>query len=155
MMSERNYEEALRAAQNLTQRSDEFLFEELGLRIRDMQNIKGYERSTHYSADFSQVAEDMLSMEDLKKVGRKWYSKMEKVLMDMICDPQNEEVRKITSGKTIPQVAASLATAAVISALAPPAWIIVATSLFALKIAETGIEAICETWKESSETGQS
>lgn len=148
-MSTKRYEDAVKVAQELVERSDEMLFEELGLRIKDMENIGGYERSQRYTADFAQDAEELLSMEDLKKVGQRWWSKIEKELMKLICDPQNEDMKKITGGKTIPQVAASLATAAIVSSLAPPAWIIVATSIAAAKIAETGLDSLCEVWRES------
>ena len=75
-------------------------------------------------------------------------------LMKLVCDPNNAEMSQITSGKTIPQAAAALATAAIVSALAPPAWIVVATSILAAKIAQTGLEAVCEVWRESLEADQ-
>lgn len=150
-MDKNRYGEALKEADKLAKKNEEILYEELGLRIRDMQNIGGYERSQKYTAEFAQAdAKDMLDMKDLKEVGKRWWSKIEKELISLICDPKNTEMREITSGKTIPQVAASLATAALISAAAPPAWLIVATSILAAKIAETGIDAICETWQESA-----
>jgi hypothetical protein len=118
-----------------------------------MKNVGGYKRSQEYSAEFAQDVEDMLSMEDLRNIGRRWWKKLEPELMNLLCDQNNEDLRKITSGKTIPQIAASLATAAVISAFAPPAWIIVATSILAAKIVETGLDSLCEVWRESLQTG--
>ena len=143
-MSSTQYEEALRESEKLTVRSDDDLFEQLGLRIQDMQNAGGYSRSMRYSAEFGQEAEDMLSTEDLKKVGRRWWQKLEPQLMTLVCS-SSPEMKQITSGKTIPQVAASLATAGLVSALAPPAWVIVATSILASKIVESGLDAILFT----------
>lgn len=147
-MSATQYEEALREAEKLAVRSDDDLFEQLGLRIQDIQNLGGYPRSLRYSAEFAQEAADMLSTEDLKKVGRRWWQKLEPQLMNLVCS-DNPDIKQITSGKSIPQVAASLATAGLISALAPPAWVIVATSILAAKIAESGLDAVCEVWHES------
>lgn len=152
-MSENNnstrYESALREADNLSEFSEDSLFEQLGLRIQDMQNIGGYERAKQYSGEFSHAADDLLSMDDIREFGRRWWKKLEPVLMKMVCDSDNEDMKKITSGQTIPQVAAALATSAVISVLAPPAWIIVVTSILAAKIVDTGLETLCEMWHES------
>jgi hypothetical protein len=150
-----DYEQALKAAQGLAERSDEALFEELGLRIRDKENLGGEERSQQYEAPYSQKADDMLSLGDLRKVGERWWQNLEPELMKLVCDPKNEDTGKITSGKTIPQVAASLATAAVVSTLGPPAWVIVATTILATKIAESGVSALCQTWRESLEAERS
>jgi hypothetical protein len=149
-MNDVQYQEAVSVAEELTRRSDEMLYEELGLRIADMVNVGGYQRSSQYSADFAQPdPKDMLGLSDLKEIGIRWWKKLEPQLMNLICKENNEDMRKITSGKTVPQIAASLATAGVISALAPPAWIIVATSILAAKFAESGIDAFCEVWRES------
>jgi len=147
-MTDTQYEEAFREAEKLATRSDEDLLEQLGLRIQDIQNVGGYSRSMHYSAEFSQEAGDMLSTEDLKKVGRRWWQKLEPQLMNLVCT-NSAEMKQITSGKTVPQIAASLATAGLVSVLAPPAWVIVATSVLAAKIAESGLDALCEVWHES------
>ena len=148
-MSENLYDEALKEAEILTEASEDELFTELGKRIEDIQNIGGYERLQKFTAEFAQDADDMLSVKDLKKIGHRWWNKLEPELMNLVCDQNNEDLSKITSGKTIPQIAASLATAAVISTFAAPAWIIVATSILAAKIAETGLDSICEVWRES------
>ncbi|MGC2741542.1 MAG: hypothetical protein WA672_00020, partial [Candidatus Angelobacter sp.] len=46
-------------------------------------------------------------------------------------------------------IAASLATAAVVSAFGPPAWVIVGTSIVAAKIADNTLKTVCETWQAS------
>lgn len=154
-MNDTRLQDALAAAEELNQdfESEEELFEQLGLRIQDIQNTGGYQRSQQYSADYVQDAEDMLSMADLKKVGQRWWAKLEPQLMSLLCDPGNEEMGQITGGKTIPQLAAALATTAVISALAPPAWVIVATTIVATKVIGSGLDAVCDVWRESLEGG--
>jgi hypothetical protein len=151
LMSETSYKEALTVAKRLIEQSDEALFEELGLRIEDMKNIGGYERSKQYSAEYAQVADDMLSFGDLKEIGRRWWQKIEQFLMELLCDQNKEDLKQITQGKTIPEIAAGLATAALVSALAPPAWVIVATTILAAKIAKTGLDSLCEVWRESTD----
>jgi hypothetical protein len=149
--SKNQYEDALSAAEELNRRSDEALYEELGLRIEDMQNIGGYGRSKLYSSDdFAQpYANDMQSTDKLREIGKRWYKKLEAELMKVICEENNEDMKKITSGKTVPQIAASLATAGVVSLMAPPAWLIVAVSIIAAKVAKSGLDAVCEVWRES------
>jgi hypothetical protein len=144
-----DYEQALKAAADLADSSDDALFQELGLRIRDADNPGGKQRQQAFQAPFGQVAHDMLSTADLRRVGERWWRNLEPELMNLVCDPKNPEIGQIASGKTIPQIAASLATAAVVSTLGPPAWVIVATTILANKIAETGLQAVCQTWKES------
>lgn len=148
-MSNFTYEQALVIAKGLSERSTDELFQELGLRIRDIENLGGYERSQQLTADYTQVAEEMLSFGDLKVIGRRWWRKLEPELMNMVCEKNNQDIGQITGGKTIPQVAAGLATAAVVTTLAPPAWLIVATTILATKIVSTGLDALCETWQES------
>ena len=150
-MSDPRYLEALESAEMLAESSEEELYAELGLRLKDIYNISGYERSKRYEDDFEQDADDMLSTADLKAFGRRWWKKLAPELMSLVCDPKNEEMGTITGGKTIPEMAAALATATVISVLAPPAWIIVATSVLATKIISTGLDTMCKVWEESLE----
>ncbi|MBI1206966.1 MAG: hypothetical protein GC191_06720, partial [Azospirillum sp.] len=149
-MSDLSYEAALAEAERLARLSDDALIEQLGLRVADAEhNPGGKQRAQSFSAPFAHTAEDLLSTEDLRKLGRRWWGKLQREIMAIICDKNREEMSKITGGKTIPQIAASLATAGVVAVVAaPPAWIIVATSLVAAKIAETGIDAMCELWSE-------
>jgi hypothetical protein len=146
-MNNPQYNEALKVAETLTRRTDDTLFEELGLRIRDMQNVGGFERSQQFSAEFAQDADDMFSTADLMEVGRRWWHKLEPQIMSLVC--KDSEIKQLTSGKTPAQVAAALATAGLLSVVAPPAWVIVASSILAAKIAETGLDSLCEVWQES------
>ena len=68
--------------------------------------------------------------------------------MAVICDPKNKDLAEVTGNRSVPQIAAGLATAGIVSALAPPAWVIVLTTLLATKIVDTGLQALCEVWAE-------
>jgi hypothetical protein len=153
-MGDVKYQEALAAAEELGEfETEDEVFENLGLRIEDIKNVDGYERVQHYSAEFVQDAEDMLGVEDLKKIGKKWWKKLEPKLMALVCEPGNADLLKLTGGQNIPEMAAGLATAAVVSTLAPPAWLIVATSILATKILSAGLDVLCDAWKKSLEEG--
>ncbi len=153
-MANNDYEKALEATQDLTEKSDETLFEELGLRRQDLYNAGGYERSQQYRAEFAQDAKEMLSTEDLKEIGRRWWKNLEPEVMNLICNKKNEEFKTITSGRTIPQMAAAIATWGLFTVIAgPPSWAVVLASLVATKVAETGLDALCEVWQESLKQG--
>ena len=133
--------------EKLVGKGENALFEELGLRIEDMKNIGGYARSQAFAGEFRQDAKDQLGMEDLRKIGRKFWTKLEPQLIELICT-NNPELGKITGGKSLPQVVSSLATAGLVAALAPPAWIIVAVAILVNKVSQAGVDSICEFWKE-------
>jgi hypothetical protein len=143
------YESALKTAEKYYEESEESLYEELGLRIQDITNVGGYERSQKFDAEFEEAAVDLFSFGDLKKIGQRWMENIKNKLMEMICSKEQSELKKITEGKTIPQVVAGLVTAGIVSTFAPPAWIIIAVTILVTKIMDAGIEAACETWKES------
>lgn len=149
-MSDPKYEEAFKEAQRLSEMSDERLYEELGLRMQDIINVDGYQRSQQFSADFEEVADDMLSLGDLKRIGQRWMRNIEKRLMKILCEENNTELKQITQGKTIPEVAATFATTALVSVIAPPAWLIIAVTIIAAKVADAGLDALCEFWKDSN-----
>jgi hypothetical protein len=119
-MTDTKYQEAERAAERLSELDDETMFETLGIRIEDVKNKGGWQRVQMYDAAFEQNASDLLSMKDVREIGHRWWRNLEPEIMKLICDTDNADMKKIASGKTIPQVAAGLATAAVVSALAPP-----------------------------------
>ena len=95
--------------------------------------VLGAQRVEQLYPDTSRVlGEDLVAVLGVAVAGLQ----LEPELLRMVCT-RSEEMGKVTGGKTIPQIAASLATAGAVAALAPPAWIIVATSILAAKIAET------------------
>src|SRR5262249_38085635 len=96
--------------EKLMNKSEEALFEELGLRSEDRKNVGGYARAQAFAGTFPQDGEDQLGMDDLRKIGRKFWSKLEPQLIELICT-NNPELGKITGGKSLAQVASSLATA--------------------------------------------
>ena len=147
-MPQPDYPAAERAAAKLS-RQDEFsLIRELGKRIEDTKQPGGEQRKLQYEGEFVDTSA-VQGNEFLEEVGRKWYQNAEGELMKFLCNKKNPDRDKLISGKTIPQVAASLATAGLIAAIAaPPAWAIVATTILAQKITSTGIDALCQVYSQ-------
>jgi hypothetical protein len=63
--------------------------------------------------------------------------------------PTTPEMKQITSGKTIPQWPRRWPPWDWFPRCSPPEWIVVATSILASKIVESGLDAMCEVWHES------
>lgn len=136
-------------ARTLTDRPLDALYEELGLRAQDIFNPGGYQRVQQPSADFQQAAKDMFGVDDLKEFGQRFWRKLEPQLIDLVCAADNEDRKKLLQGENVPDIAAALVTAGIISALAPPAWVVVLAAILAKKIAQAGLDALCEQWKEA------
>lgn len=149
------FEQALAAAQDLSRLNEEERFIRLGQQIEDVKNLGGFRRAQNFAGSGADSAKDMPPSDELKEIGRRWWAKLEPELMKLVCDPNSEEAKRIMGGRTPPEIAASLATKGICSAFAPPSWIIVATSILAAKITETGLSALCEVWRELSESTSS
>ena len=147
-MAQQRYDDALQEAQKLQDLTDDALFERLGLRLEDIHNPGGYERSQQFSAPFQQRATDMGGVADLKNFGRLWWKNLEPELMKTVCEPGNADMQKITGKKNVPELAATLATGALLP-FGPPAWIIVVATILATMIARTGLDTVCQVWKKS------
>ncbi len=135
-------------AERLLRLSHEQLLEELGRRVLDAEQPGGKERSQAFRADLRADADAMGKGSDfLREVGALWWKKLETQLMKILCESDTGDLKSLAGGKSVPALAAGLATAAVTAAIAaPPAWLIVAATLLAAKVAETGVAALCETW---------
>jgi hypothetical protein len=135
-------------AERLLRLSHEQLLEELGRRVLDAEQPGGKERAQAFRADSTVEAAGAGKGTDfLREVGALWWKKLEAQLMKILCDSDNGDLKNLAGGKSAPALAAGLATAALSSAIAaPPAWLIVAATLLAAKVAETGVAALCETW---------
>jgi len=144
------YFDALMEAERLSQLSDDDLFVELGRRVGDKERSGGDARALAFAGPFSATEQDMASG-TLRTVGTLWWEKLEPKLMAVVCDPKNGDLKDLTGNRSLPQVAAGLATATVIATLAPPAWLIVLTTLLATKIVESGLEAVCQLWTRDRE----
>ncbi len=152
-MSPVDYAAAEKAAQKLSQHDEDYLLFELGKRIEDSKQPGGEQRKLEYEAPFVDTSGTQ-GFEFLEEVGRKWYRNAEAELMKFLCDKNNADRDRLMSGKSIPQVAASLATAGLLAVIAaPPAWIIVVTTIVAHKIASTGIDAWCQVYYERQAKG--
>jgi len=138
-----SFDELIHEAESLSSLSADALLEELGRRINN-----DMERSSQGS---SGIFAEHGGTELLKDIGHRWWSNLEPELMGLVCDPGNSDIKQITGNRSVPQVAAGLAAAAVAAAIAvPPAWLIVATTLLALKLTETGLKALYQAWSERS-----
>lgn len=145
-MADSDYAAALAAAEELDHYDDETLIRELGIRVEDAKIPGGEQRKLAFQAEFADTSATQ-GMEFLEKVGRTWWRNLEKELMEFLCPKDNAERDKLLSGKSIPEMAASLATAGLIAiSAAPPAWAIVVTTLAARKIAKAGIDAWCQVY---------
>jgi hypothetical protein len=142
-------QEAVEQARALSELTEDSLFAELGLRAQDVLNPGGYQRAQNASADYQQDAKDMLGVSDLKDFGRRFWRKLEKQLIDLVCAADNEDRKKLLQGQSVPDVAAALVTTGIIAALAPPSWVVVLAAILARKIVATGIETLCEQLKET------
>jgi len=145
-MPETDYTAALAAAEELDQYDDETLIRELGMRVEDAKLPGGEQRKLAFQGAFVDTSATQ-GWEFLEDVGRTWRRNLERELMEFLCPKDNAERDKLLSGKSIPEMAASLATAGLIAIYAaPPAWAIVVTTLAARKIVKAGIEAWCQVY---------
>lgn len=143
---EPTYEEALKEATRLSELDHEALFHELGVRIEDAKRAGGEGRVQAFSGEFL-APDKSMSWSVLAVVGRRWWEALEPKLMALVCDSKNKDMQRITASRSIPQVAAGLVGAGVM-ALAPPAWAIVAATVLAGMIVDSGLQAVCTTWGE-------
>lgn len=152
-MNEGEYERAVAVASILAQLPQDDLFEKLGVWRKGQTSEEAFpdHESLSYEAAVAGNTLEAINADELREVGRRWWCKIEQQLLGLVCDPSNTNLKQLTNGRTIPQVAAALATAGVVAAFAPPAWVIVATTIFASKVVETGIEATCEVWRENAQ----
>jgi hypothetical protein len=138
---------ALKEAERLAVLSDNALFHELGVRHEDAKRPGGEERKNLFAAEFL-AADTTMSGSLLTEIGRNWWNDFEPQMMRWLCEQSNADMQRLTEGRSIPQLAAGLAVAGVTALMAPPAWVIVATTLVATKISESGIRALCKTWRD-------
>lgn len=142
-MASQDYEAAQAAAADLDQYDEETLIRELGKRVEDARLPGGEERKQAWQADFTDTSPTQ-GWDFLAEVGRTWLQNLEKELMDFLCPKDNAERDKLLSGRSIPEIAASLATAGLVATFAtPPAWAIVVTTVVARKIVKSGIDSWC------------
>jgi hypothetical protein len=145
-MSQTDYAAALAAAQQLNEYDNQTLTRELGLRIEDANLPGGDVRKQAFQADFVDTSPTQ-GWETIEEVGRKFLRNLEEQTMEFICPKDNAERDKLLSGRSIPEVAAALATTGLIAVFAtPPAWAIVVATVVARKIAKAGIDACCQVY---------
>ena len=151
-MIDKHQDEMIYEARSLSALTDDALYEELGLRAQDIFNVGGYQRSQSASANFQAAAPEMGLGAALKEFGERFWNKLEPQLIDLVCGADNEDRKKILQGQNIPDITAAIVTTGIVSALAPPAWVVVLAAILAKKIAQAGLDALCEQWKAQSIT---
>jgi hypothetical protein len=95
--------------------------------------------------------------EKLKAFGQKWWNRLEPRLYDLLCDRSNPQHDELLSALTegAKMLAVTLAPALVAQVAALPAVAIVIATMVGKKIADTGLDAMCELWNEAkAETAQ-
>jgi hypothetical protein len=138
-----SYDELRHEAESLSGLSADALIEELGRRVNTDMGRTGQGRAGTFGSE-----------EVLKDIGHRWWKHLEPELMGLICDPTNKDMQQLTGNRSVPQLAAGLAAAAVAAAVSvPPTWLIVATTLLAMKVTDAGLQALCEAWSDRSGSG--
>jgi hypothetical protein len=143
----REAQQALREAERLSALDDKTRLYELGLRVEDAKLLGGDKRQLHYSGKFQ--APEGATKSVLVEIGQRWWSDLEPGLMRLVCDPNNKEIRKLIGNVSIPALAAALAVS-VVATIGAPSLVIVASSILAMKISESGLKAVCDTWAAHS-----
>jgi hypothetical protein len=95
---------------------------------------------------------DKTLMATIKLVGQRWWEKFEPQIYDLLCNQKNPEHKKFVDalGGSAKELAVLLAPTLVASlAGALPAVVVVVATIAAKKIADSGLEAMCEVWAEA------
>lgn len=95
-----------------------------------------------------------LDMEKAREIGKRWWAKFEPKIYDLLCNKKNPEHDKFVDalGGSAKELAVLLAPSLVASlAGALPAVVVVVATIAAKKIADAGLEAMCEVWAEARE----
>ena len=92
------------------------------------------------------------ALELLKDFGQTWWVKFEPKIYDLLCNRKNPEHEKFMdalggSAKELAMVLAPSLVASLAGAL--PAVVVVVATIAAKKIADSGLEAMCEVWAEA------
>jgi hypothetical protein len=103
----------------------------------------------------------IISTELVKEIGRRWWEKFEPKIYDLLCNKENPEHDKFVNalGGSAKELAILLAPSLLASlAGAVPAVVVVVATIAAKRIAESGLEAMCEVWAaaraEAAEEGK-
>jgi hypothetical protein len=89
--------------------------------------------------------------EKMIALGQRWWDKFEPEIYELLCNRSSEEhhelVAALLEGAKV--LALTLAPTLVAQTYALPAVAMVLATLVAKRVAETGLEAVCEIWAES------
>jgi hypothetical protein len=90
-------------------------------------------------------------LERMKALAERWWDKLEPQLYDLLCNeanPQHQQLMRAL-GQGAQALAVALAPALVAKVSALPAVAIVIATMVGKRIADTGLEAVCEIWSEA------
>jgi hypothetical protein len=107
-------------------------------------------KAQQYDTVFSAQDTQMGVLDDLKEFGKRWWVALEPKLHELLCNKKNPEHDKLM--KALADGAKMLAVALAPSLVAPgvvPAVAVVVATIAAKKIYESGMEVVCQMWKES------
>lgn len=145
-MPDNDYAAAVEAAEKLKKLDDDTLIEELGLRVEAEKQPGGKELVSNFDGDFDDFSD--FSPEAgpgfFRYVGRATLIRLEDDLMKFICSKDDADRNKLLSGKSIPELAATLALTGLVALVAaPPAWAIVVTTIVARRITLATVDSLC------------
>jgi hypothetical protein len=158
-------QEALeRQVENLWFETEEDLYEVLGItreaigRATLEGNTGQLAAAEQYDTTFgvadTAFAESMTAMaptDFFRDLGRTWWAKLEPQLYNLLCDKQNPDHDDLMDSLVhgAKDLALALAPTLVARLDALPAAAVVVATLAAKKIANTGLQAVCQTWGEA------
>jgi hypothetical protein len=137
---------------------EEQLYTTLGInqmaveKAKESGDAQVLEKAQQYDARFAPEDTGMGALDVLKDVGQTWWVKFEPKIYDLVCNKKNPEHDKFLDavGGSAKQLAMLLAPSLLASmAGAVPAVVVVVATIAAKKIADSGLEAMCEVWAEA------
>jgi len=144
---------------NLWLKPEEDLYTTLGINQQAVETAeknndeKQLEKAKQYDTVFSAEETEMGVLDDLKDFGQRWWVKLEPDIYDLLCNKKNPDHDKFMESlkEGAKTLAVALAPVLVTQVAALPAVAIVVATIAAKKIADSGLEVVCEIWKESLE----
>jgi hypothetical protein len=153
-----NEQAVKQAVDNLWEDDLDGLYMSLATRAQAAEKGEAQEELEKYDADefelppldAEQEGGDITAV--IKKLSEKWWEKFEPKIYDLLCNKKNPEHTKFLdslggSAKELAMLLAPSLVASVAGAL--PAVVVVVATIAAKKIAESGLEAMCEVWGEA------
>lgn len=158
-----NEEEVRQAVENLWEDDLDGLYMSLATRAQAAERGEAEEELRRYDVDEFELPPLAVEEEGgditalIKKISEKWWEKFEPKIYDLLCNKQNPEHDKFLTalGGSFKELAVLLVPSLIASvAGALPAVVVVVATIAAKKIAESGLEAVCEAWGEARDAAK-